>query len=228
MMSTIIFGKICFLNGQIAKLSMSSKVTNYNGSSIDIKDGLVKITFNDISEKNAFEIYHIAYDFIDNFLLPNEINLSRAIIFLPNTIEENGIKSPFNWDSFEKNQDQVDFKEFTKFIAIDESFRQAVRDFHIGLLDTRSSAAHFYRAIEVLRIRVAIHNKNNRPEGWEDFKSKINLDEEDRKELYDLTKVATKSRHGESIGSLEYSRWLNFTKKLIIKTYNYLKSNQNS
>ncbi len=225
-MSTTIFGKISFLNGQIAKLSMGSKILNYGGGSIDIKNGIVTIIFNDTKEKTLFELYHISYDLIDNLLLGNELNLDRAIIFFPESVERDGIQEQFDWDVFEIKAEQVDIREFGIFLAGDPLFRQAVRNFHIGLLDTRDAPAHFYRAIEVLRIRVATPNPNNRSAEWEEFKSKICLNKEEKADLICMKEIAKNYRHGVRLENIDHLKWVEFTKKLIIKTYNYLKKQQ--
>ena len=223
-MSTTIFGKISFLNGQIAKLSMSSKILNYGGGSIDIKNGIVTINFNYIQGKNAFELYHIAYDLIDNFILGTELNQNRAIIFIPETLEIDGTQKQFDWDVFEIKTEQIDIIKFGIFLAGDPIFRQVLINFHTGLVDMRYSPAHFYRAIEVLRGRVATSNTNNRSAEWEEFKSKMGLNEEEKADLSCMAEIAKKYRHGITMENIDHLKWAEFTKKLIIKTYNYLKN----
>ena len=223
-MSTTILGKISFLNGQLVNFTMSSKLANYGGCNINIKNGIVTINFNDIEGKNAFELYHIAYDLIDNFLLGTELNQNRAIIFIPETVEKDGTQKQFDWDVFEIKTEQVDIREFGIFLAGNPIFRQALINFHTGLVDMRYSPAHFYRAIEVLRRRVATSNSNNRSAEWEEFKSKIGLNEEEKADLICMAEIAKKYRHGITMENIDHLKWAEFTKKLIIKTYNYLKN----
>ena len=225
-MSTTILGKISFLNGQIAKLSMGSKILNYGGGSIDIKNGIVTIIFNDTKEKTLFELYHISYDLINNFLLGNELNQNRAIIFIPETLEKDGTQKQFDWDVFEIKTEQIDIIEFGIFLAGNPIFRQVLINFHTGLVDMRYSPAHFYRAIEVLRGKVATSNTNNRSAEWNEFKLKIGLNEEEKADLICMAEIAKKYRHGITMENIDHLKWAEFTKKLIIKTYNYLKKQQ--
>lgn len=217
-MSVIVNGKIYFSSGGLAEyLIANTKFHNYGEGNINIQKGVVKIVFGDIS-KSPFELYHIAYDIANTIILMEEVKRGKGLIFLPETVEKDGVVSKLDWQISINLSMGINQKDFVNTLALNTQFRYGVMDFHLGLIDNKNSPTHFYRAIESFRNAVTKRTTHT-TEDWQEFKSKINLIADEERELDFLTELSTSYRHGDRTDLLDYIRILKITEILAIKTY---------
>jgi len=236
-MSILIYGKVLFINGQIASsITGGAKVidkSEFLGSTgtFDIKNGVVTIEFGPEIEERAqklgpFWLYLMAKDLMASFLFSEELKTNKCLLFFPEYFEIGGKKQAFDWQLPNPNIQIEEVKriDFINVLLKNPQLREAMNDFHTGLFDITRSPAHFYRVVDTIsQVVIGKQGKLEKPE-WEKFTQVIGLSDNEAEELDALRQKAILYRHGtyDEKGIEDYNRYFQITKIVILKAYNYL------
>jgi len=236
-MSILIYGKVLFINGQIASsINLGAKVVDkseFLGSTatFDIKNGIVTIGFGPEIEEMAqklgpFWLYLMAKDFMASFLFSEELKTNKCLLFFPECFEIGGKKQAFDWQLPNPNIQIEEVKriDLINVLLKNPQLREAMNDFHIGLFDITRSPAHFYRVVDTIsQVVIGKQGKLEKPE-WGKFTQVIGLTDNETEELDALRQKAILYRHGtyDEKGIEDYNRYFQITKIVILKAYNYL------
>ncbi|MEM3423648.1 MAG: hypothetical protein QXE51_03700 [Nitrososphaeria archaeon] len=239
-MSIKIYGKILQLNAQIASW-ITKSTTAYNKSyspeirvSMDINKGIVTIQFGDeieseIEKKGPFWLYTASKDFIESFIFDEEVKLNKCLLFFLEYFEINGVRREFEWQLPNPKIDmEINQISFIKFLAWRPQLRDAMNDFHIGLLDIENSPTHFYRMVDTLGHVVLNKQDKLKASDWKNFREKIHLTDDEGIELNELTKKAKRYRHGvrEPEGNPDYGKEFLISKIILLRSYDYLSKSE--
>ncbi len=170
-------------------------------------------------------VYYISKDYVNNFLFSQEIESNKCLIFMPEYFEKtDGTKLALIWNIIDGiDSTRIHEIKFMEILGRYPKFRDGVNDFHVGLLDTSNSPAHFYRVIDTLSQFVIGKDGKLENAEWSEFKKLIKLDDEEIEELDALTEVGAQYRHGNRTTPInDYVRLLKVSKIIIIKTYEYV------
>jgi len=236
-MAIKVYGKTYFLNGQIAQLNVDAtgeisinkddnRKTTWKAK---IDKGNVEIEFgSEIDKLDFLWLRHLAKDLIDNFVFAKEINeLNECIVFFPEYyIDKEGNKLYVRFDKIpDVDIDiKVDENKFIKLLGSNPDFRDAVKDYHIGLFDNTNCPTHFYRMVDSFKHLIMGKEDQLTPSEFEEFQKRMGLEEQEKVDLNELYKTAIPYRHGtrKPYGLDNYSKFMKLGKIMILRTYNYL------